>query len=126
MKIWTPKLSHYSSSGEDEFDYIMTACRITAKGHITCIPRVVHQTVCSTKLTHWPFDTQNCTFEFGSKPGLDRAKFVLDGARGEGGKRATNRLILFDPTSMDIRKARGTADAFPAFKEGVGSFLEGL
>ncbi|XP_013168882.1 PREDICTED: neuronal acetylcholine receptor subunit beta-2-like [Papilio xuthus] len=82
MKIWTPKLSHYSSSGEDEFDYIMTACRITAKGHITCIPRVVHQTVCSTKLTHWPFDTQNCTFEFGSKPGLDRAKFVLDGARG--------------------------------------------
>ncbi|XP_014365844.2 neuronal acetylcholine receptor subunit beta-2 [Papilio machaon] len=82
MKIWTPKLSHYSSSGEDEFDYIMSGCRITAKGRVTCIPRVVHQTVCSTKLTNWPYDTQNCTFEFGSKPGFDRAKFVLGSPRG--------------------------------------------
>lgn len=81
-KIWTPKLSHYSSSGNDEFDYIMTSCRITNKGHVTCIPRVIHQTVCNTKLTHWPYDTKNCTFEFGSKPGFDHVKFVLDSGRG--------------------------------------------
>ncbi|CAH2060938.1 unnamed protein product, partial [Iphiclides podalirius] len=84
MLIWTPKLKLFNAVGTasfDEIDFYVNHCRIHNDGSVACIPRILHQSVCSTKLKDWPYDTQNCTFKFGTRSKRERVTFTLNSSR---------------------------------------------
>ncbi|CAH2060936.1 unnamed protein product, partial [Iphiclides podalirius] len=84
MLIWTPILRLYSASrlaGFEDIELYVSQCRISNAGRVECIPRVLHHSVCSTRLKDWPYDTQNCTFEFGTRSKKDRVTFTFNSSR---------------------------------------------
>ncbi|KAJ0171191.1 hypothetical protein K1T71_013390 [Dendrolimus kikuchii] len=64
--IWYPALR--LMNGDAEFDYkdvYMVPCTIEHTGDVTCLQIIYDNTVCSTKLWDWPYDSQVCKLEVG-------------------------------------------------------------
>lgn len=67
FKIWTPHMFLYNTNLSGFwFVLVRTTCVVTSSGVVTCVPRTPHSGICRTSLRSWPYDTQNCSFYFGS------------------------------------------------------------
>lgn len=74
-EFWTPGLRLLNEYYFDDFDHFHGQCTATSAGYVFCIPRVTHEAVCVTKITNWPFDSQNCTLKFGVWSPRDKITF---------------------------------------------------
>ncbi|CAK1595530.1 unnamed protein product [Parnassius mnemosyne] len=86
FSIWTPRMEIYSITDEDGINFLSIdirslLCRVMSNGQVTCIPRFLHRTACSSKLRDWPYDTMNCTFKFGSRSKLNHVTFTFNSSR---------------------------------------------
>lgn len=85
--IWTPGFKLFNSADEDDLGYftylVFAGCHVHSNGLVQCIPRVTHQTGCSTKLADWPYDTQKCSLHFGEfrMPG-PKLVYTFNGTKG--------------------------------------------
>ncbi|KAK2576813.1 hypothetical protein KPH14_005448 [Odynerus spinipes] len=64
-ELWTPDIIAYNS-GSDDTGIPFTNCWVSNKGKVKCVPTPVYTTKCLHDYTWWPYDVQNCTFQFGS------------------------------------------------------------
>ncbi|CAH1164662.1 unnamed protein product [Phaedon cochleariae] len=66
--IWTPDLSVYNmaNQGEDPEVIGSAKCLVTYKGVVLCVPPIHIDALCVADLSHYPFDTQNCSLQMGS------------------------------------------------------------
>ncbi|XP_013200085.2 neuronal acetylcholine receptor subunit beta-4 [Amyelois transitella] len=63
--FWEPHIRLLNQVDYDEFEYHYGLCRLTNTGHITCLPKIVHEATCHTVVSNWPHDIQNCTLKIG-------------------------------------------------------------
>ncbi|XP_045493758.1 neuronal acetylcholine receptor subunit alpha-2-like [Colias croceus] len=84
--IWTPmlKLRNSKDAFEVPFSFMMNSgCHVGSEGRVMCVMRIMHEIVCATKLSDWPYDTQTCRFEFSKKDALEnKFSFTFGGTRG--------------------------------------------
>ncbi|XP_032524998.2 acetylcholine receptor subunit beta-type unc-29-like [Danaus plexippus] len=86
MDIWTPirHVKNLKSIDEDTDNFSFSLfCQISSDGTVSCIPRVLQATVCTTNLKNWPYDVQNCTFIFGfGRGGKNDVFLTFNSTRG--------------------------------------------
>ncbi|XP_060807430.1 acetylcholine receptor subunit beta-type unc-29 [Amyelois transitella] len=64
-KFWEPSIRLLNEVDLEDYGLHYGLCRLDKEGDITCVPRILHEAPCHTKLTNWPYDTQNCTLQIG-------------------------------------------------------------
>ncbi|KAI5631847.1 neurotransmitter-gated ion-channel ligand binding domain-containing protein [Phthorimaea operculella] len=79
--MWTPLLRHYNAKQDDYYDVAFPDfdCEIIYQGSIFCSPRNTYDAPCSTDLSNWPFDVQQCNFDFGNWDGKNTTAFKFVG-----------------------------------------------
>lgn len=56
----------FSATSTSINHYSNTHCLADPSGQILWVPPAQFSVLCSFDLRHWPFDTQTCSFKFGS------------------------------------------------------------
>lgn len=65
-EIWQPDIVLYNNAGANLDHYGQTNLLLFNSGDVLWVPPAQFGVFCEMDLTHWPFDTQNCSFVFGS------------------------------------------------------------
>uniref|UniRef100_A0A8D0DXK5 Cholinergic receptor nicotinic alpha 1 subunit n=1 Tax=Salvator merianae TaxID=96440 RepID=A0A8D0DXK5_SALMN len=64
--IWRPDFVLYNNADGDFAIVKETKALLTYKGHITWTPPAIFKSYCEIKVTHFPFDEQNCSMKLGT------------------------------------------------------------
>ncbi|CAH2004715.1 unnamed protein product [Acanthoscelides obtectus] len=69
-EIWTPDLSVYNRADQSDepsvIGYSSMKCAVTYDGSVLCVPPIHIDALCNPDLSKYPFDSHNCTLNFGS------------------------------------------------------------
>ncbi|KAJ8707474.1 hypothetical protein PYW08_010726 [Mythimna loreyi] len=67
INMWTPGIRLFNSADPNDFDrYYYVWCDLDNTGDVVCALRIIHNARCSVRLSNWPYDQQQCSFEFGA------------------------------------------------------------
>jgi hypothetical protein len=67
-EIWVPEISQFgmTATWSARQDIHTGRCMVQSSGKVTCVPRTVYSTICTTDVTHWPYDVVKCSVVVGA------------------------------------------------------------
>nr|CAD7411713.1 unnamed protein product [Timema poppensis] len=61
-----PPRSPHTGNANNQIKPFLSTCFVDSDGFVMCVSRNFFESRCRAELTHWPFDTRNCTLKFSS------------------------------------------------------------